>query len=41
MRDFAKLTPGAKFVEIAGVAHASNLEAPGQFAEIVLDFFKG
>jgi 3-oxoadipate enol-lactonase len=40
MRGFAKLTPGAKFVEIAGVAHASNLEAPEQFAKIVLDFLK-
>ena len=41
MREFAALTQGAKFVEIAGVAHASNLEAPEQFTKIVLDFLKG
>lgn len=41
MREFASLTPGARFVEIPGVAHASNLEAPEKFTEIVLDFLKG
>jgi 3-oxoadipate enol-lactonase len=41
MRAFATLTPGATFVEIAGVAHASNLEAPSDFTEIVLDFLEG
>jgi 3-oxoadipate enol-lactonase len=40
MREMASLTPGAKFVEIPGVAHASNLEAPDKFTEIVLDFLK-
>ena len=38
MREMSRLTPGAKFAEIAGVAHASNLEAPERFTEIVLDF---
>jgi 3-oxoadipate enol-lactonase len=41
MREFARLTPGAKFVEIAGAAHASNLEAPGEFTRIALDFLTG
>ncbi|MGH6922431.1 MAG: alpha/beta fold hydrolase [Propylenella sp.] len=40
IREFAKMAPGARFVEIAGVAHASNLEAPERFTEIVLDFLK-
>jgi 3-oxoadipate enol-lactonase len=38
MREFASLVPGARFVEIPGVAHASVLEAPDKFTEIVLDF---
>jgi 3-oxoadipate enol-lactonase len=40
MREFAEKTPGARYVEIAGVAHASNLEAPEEFTRIVLDFLK-
>lgn len=41
MRDMASLTPGAGFAEIAGVAHASNMEAPAEFARIALEFLKG
>jgi 3-oxoadipate enol-lactonase len=41
MREFATLTRGAIFVEIPGAAHASNLEAPGEFTRIVLDFLEG
>jgi 3-oxoadipate enol-lactonase len=40
MREFASLVPGAQFVEIPDVAHASNLEAPETFSEIVLEFLR-
>jgi 3-oxoadipate enol-lactonase len=40
MREFAEMTPGAKFAEIPGVAHMANMEAPDAFAKIVLDFLR-
>lgn len=40
MREFAEMTPGAKFAEIPGVAHMANMEAPEAFAKIALDFLK-
>jgi 3-oxoadipate enol-lactonase len=40
MREFASMTPGAKYAEIPGVAHMANLEAPEDFTRIVLDFLK-
>jgi 3-oxoadipate enol-lactonase len=40
MQEFAELTPNAKYVEIPGASHASNLEAPDAFARIVLEFLK-
>lgn len=38
MREFAALTAGAQYAEMAGVAHAANMEAPVEFTRIVLDF---
>lgn len=40
MREMATLIPGVQFDEIAEAAHMSNLEQPGQFTEIVLEFLQ-
>jgi 3-oxoadipate enol-lactonase len=38
MREMAALIPGARYTEIPGAAHISNLEQPERFTKIVLDF---
>ena len=39
-RDLAKLIPGAKFVELAGVGHMPVIEAPQRFDEELLQFLQ-
>ena len=38
MRQMAAAIAGARFVELPGVGHLSNLEAPATFNQAVLEF---
>jgi 3-oxoadipate enol-lactonase len=40
-RRFAEVNPRARYVEIAGAAHAAHLERPAEVARVVSDFLAG
>ena len=41
MKQMAQQIPNARYVEMAGVGHLMNLEAPDEFDRILLDFLRG
>jgi pimeloyl-ACP methyl ester carboxylesterase len=41
MREIAAAIPGARYIEIGGASHLSNIEAPGDFNHAVVDFLRG
>jgi pimeloyl-ACP methyl ester carboxylesterase len=41
MREMARTIPGARYEELAGAGHLSNLEAPAEFDRALLAFLDG